>query len=90
MYYLGEEHDIRLKPGATPHALFTPRHVPLPLRSKVQEELDRMESIGVISKVDEPTPWCTGIVLVPKKEGAIRICVDLKPLNQNVLREVYP
>ena len=40
-------------------------------------------------KVDEPTPWCAGMVVVPKK-GAICICVDLKPLNENVLREVHP
>jgi len=49
-----------------------------------------MEALGVISKVDEPTPWCAGMVVVPKKEGAIHICVDLKPLNENVLREVHP
>ena len=49
-----------------------------------------MESIGVISKVDEPTPWCAGMVVVPKKSGAIRICVDLKPLNKCVLQEVHP
>ena len=30
------------------------------------------------------------MVVVPKKNGAIRICVDLKPLNENVLREVHP
>ena len=28
--------------------------------------------------------------MVPKKAGAIRICVDLKPLNEHVLREVHP
>ena len=49
-----------------------------------------MESIGVISRVEEPTAWCAGMVVVPKKEGKIRICVDLKPLNQHVLREVHP
>ena len=49
-----------------------------------------METIGVISKVDKPTPWCAGMVVVPKKEGDIRICVDLKPLNESVLREVHP
>ena len=36
------------------------------------------------------TPWCAGMVVVPKKEGAIRICVDLKPLNGNVFHEVHP
>jgi len=49
-----------------------------------------MESMQVISKIDEPTPWCAGMVVVPKKTGNIRICVDLKPLNESVQREVHP
>ena len=51
-----------------------------------------MESMGVISKLDTPTPWCMGMVVVPKKSGEVRICVDLKPkpLNESVLREVHP
>ena len=49
-----------------------------------------MQSLGVITKVDYPTPWCAGMVVVPKKSGEVRICVDLKPLNSNVLREVHP
>ena len=49
-----------------------------------------MEEMGVISKVNEPTPWCAGMVVVPKKSGAVRICVDLKALNENVLRETHP
>ena len=38
--------------------------------------------------MSEPTPWCAGMVTVPKESGAIRICVDLKP-HESVLREVY-
>ena len=53
---LGEDYEIHLKPEAVPQSLYVPRHVPLPLRPKIQEELDRMESLGIISKVDEPTP----------------------------------
>ena len=87
---LGEEYEIQLKSDAKPFSLFTARNVPLPLRKKVLQELDRMEHIGVISKVDQPTPWCAGMVVVPKKSGSIRICVDLKPLNESVLREVHP
>ena len=87
---LGEEYDIKLKEDVKPHAIFTPRHVPLPLRTKVQQELGRMENMGVISKVDEPTTWCAGMVVVPKKNGTIRICVDLKPLNEGVMHEVHP
>ena len=87
---LGEPYEIHLKTGAVPHCIFTPRHVPLPLRDKVKQELDRMESTGVITKIDDPTPWCAGMVVVPKKDGKIRICVDLKPLNECVLREIHP
>lgn len=86
----GEEYDIQLKPGAKPHALFTARNVPLPQRTRVRKELQRMEKSGVISKVGAPTPWCAGMVTVPKKDGTVRICVDLKPLNAHVLREVHP
>ena len=49
-----------------------------------------MEKEGVISKVSEPTEWCSGMVVVPKKSGKVRICVDLKPLNKSVRREVHP
>ena len=56
----------------------------------MQSELQRMQSMGVISPVHEPTPWCAAMVVVPKDSGAVRICVDLKPLNENVLREVHP
>ncbi|XP_061926289.1 uncharacterized protein K02A2.6-like [Entelurus aequoreus] len=85
---LKEPYRIELKKGATPYALSTPRRVPLPLREKVREELDRMETMGVISKVTEPTAWCSGMVVVPKpKQDKLRICVDLTKLNKAVKRE---
>ena len=39
---MSEEYKIRLKPDAKPHAVFTARHVPIPLREKVRLELQRM------------------------------------------------
>ena len=87
---IGEEYEIRLKDDVKPRALSTARNVPLPLRTKVQEELERMQSLGVISPVDEPSPWCAGMVVVSKPSGDVRICVDLKPLNEGVLREFHP
>ena len=87
---MGEEYTIQLKDGAKPHALHTPRRVPIPLQQKVKEELDRMQELGVISKVDQPSPWCAGMVAVPKQSGQVRICVDLRALNENVAREFHP
>eukprot|EP00731_Ephydatia_muelleri_P028828 Em0020g472a len=88
---MGVEYSIKLRPNAKPYALSTPRNIPLPLRSKVKEELTKMEKSGVISRVEGPTEWCAGMVVVPKKQSdSVRICVDLKPLNESVLRENYP
>ena len=83
------EHTIHLKEGATPFCLTTPTRVPLPLMKKVQEEIKRMEQLDVIEPIDEPTEWCSPIVVVPKADGRVRICVDLTRLNQAVRREVY-
>ena len=90
---LGElegEFSIKLTPNSTPYAITTPRRVALPLMPKVKEELQRMEKLGVISKVDVPTDWCACMVVVPKPDGRIRICVDLTKLNESVLRETHP
>ena len=87
---ISTEYKIQLKPDATPYALPTARNVLIPLRDKVKAELQRTLGLGVISKVDYPTPWCAGMVVVPKKTREVCICIDLKPLNSNVLREAHP
>ena len=84
------EYTIQLDPGAKPFALSTPRRVAVPLMGAVKQELERMETLGVISKIQEPTDWCSGMVVVPKSDGKVRICVDLTRLNQSVRRERHP
>ena len=86
----GKPYSIELKDDATPRALLTPRNVPIPLREEVKKELDRMELLGIISKVSEPTSWCAGMVIVPKRSGDVRLCIDLKALNESVMREAHP
>ena len=34
--------------------------------------------------------WCSNLVVVRKKNGAIRLCVDLKKLNVACERDLYP
>ena len=84
---LSDSYTIKLKEEATPFALTTPRRVPIPLLPKVRDELQRMENMGVITKIKEPISWCAGMVVVPKPNGKVRICVDLTKLNESVCRE---
>ncbi len=49
-----------------------------------------MERLGVISKISKPTDWVAPCIVVPKKNGKIRVCIDFTRLNQAVKREHYP
>ena len=81
------EYEIKLRPDSKPFAISVPRRVAVPLMGKVRAELERMERLGVIAKVEVPTDWCAGMVVVPKPDGNVRICVDLTKLNECVCRE---
>ena len=76
---------IRLKTGAEPvqHAA---RKLAFSIHAEVKDELDRMQKLGVITKVDEPTEWVNSMVVV-KQPGKLRICLDPTDLNKWVMRE---
>ena len=85
----GDPVRIRLKPDAQPYNLATPRRISAPLLKPLQEELNRMVANDIITPITEPTEWCSPIVVVLKKTGRIRLCVDYKRLNQSVMREQF-
>ena len=85
----GDPIHVEIKEGTTPYHLSAPRHIALPLLEKTEKEIQRMEELGVIKKVDEPTDWCHPIVLVEKPNGDLRICIDLTKLNLGIKREFY-
>lgn len=41
---------------------------------------------NVICKVIDPTAWVHPIVIAPKKDGGIRVCVDFTHLNTHIIR----
>ena len=87
---LEDDYKIKLFEDACSFSLTTPCRVAIPLLPKVKAELERMQALGVISHVEEPTDWCAGMVVVPKQSGEVRICVDLTRLNESVCRELHP
>ena len=68
----GFKADIKLQDDAK-SVFCKARPVPYALRQKAEEELHRLESQGVVKKV-ERSDWASPIVCVPKKDGSIRIC----------------
>ena len=50
---------------------------------RVATELKSMEMLKIIRKVEEPTDWCAGTVVVPKANGDIRICGDSTRLTNS-------
>lgn len=59
-----------------------------PIKDKVEEELKKMESQGVIEK--SISPWCSPLVPVRKKDGRIRICIDYRKLNSITKFNSFP
>ena len=87
---LKQPYMIQLRPHAVPFSQCMARRIPVPLLQLVKAELDRMERLGVIAKVTQPTDWCPGLVVVQKPNGKVRLCVDLTKLNESVRRERHP
>ena len=65
-----------------------PRRVPFSLRGKVCQLIDDMLKQGVI--VPSSSPWASPIVLVAKKDGTTRFCVDYRKLNAITKPDVFP
>ena len=75
-----------IKPVAQPV-----RRLPFGLRDKVDEKLDELLSKDIIEEIpNTPTEWVSPLVVVPKSDGDIRICVDMRKANEAIVRERHP
>ena len=86
--FKGIKARVELVEGAKP--VYTkPLRVPYALRPKVELELGKLEKAGVITPVTS-SEWATGVVVVPKKNGAIRLCGNYKTNVNPQLKTVSP
>ena len=64
------------------------RRIPYHLRKAVSKELEKLQEEDIIERVkDQPSPWISPIVCTPKKDGSIRLCVDMREANQAIERK---
>ena len=86
--YIPGKHIIVTDETAVP-VIHPCRKVPFALQDDLKEELERMESAGVIKKVHEPTDWVNSLVIVKKKSGKLRVCLDPRDLNRAIKRQHF-
>ena len=79
-----EKHNQIIDAKPTIHP---PRKVPLTILPKLKETLDCFETAGVVSRLDHPTKCVNSLVIVEKKDGSLRLCLDPKDLNKHILRD---
>jgi len=60
--------------------------VPIPLLEKTEAKLNAMVEEQLIRRIESATEWCAPLVVVPKRDGDVRICVDYSELNEYVIR----
>ena len=65
------------------HYQCIPPHMYNDMKAHIQEMLD----IGAIQKLQ--SPWASTVVLVQKKDGSLRFCIDLRMLNSWTIKDAY-
>lgn len=79
-------HTIHLKPGPPIKQRYRPRNSAM--QAIINAEVDKMLEAGII----EPSNslWSSLVVLVKKRDGAYRFCIDFRKLNQASEKDAYP
>ena len=79
------KHSIKL----TDYTPFKERYrcIPPHQYEEVKQHLKEMLEIGAIS--ESKSPWASAVVLVQKKDGSLRFCIDLRKLNSQTVKDAY-
>jgi hypothetical protein len=81
------DHAIELLPGAQPFRLRPYRYTPQQ-KDEIEKQVKEMLDNGVIQH--STSPFASPILLVKKKDGEWRLCVDYQRLNAHTVKNRYP
>ena len=80
---------VKHKINLTDEIPFKQRHrrIPPAMIDEVRAHLEQLAASGIIR--ESHSPWASNIVLVKKRDGSIRMCVDYRQLNKRTIRDSY-
>lgn len=76
-----------LEPEARPIVQKVRRLTPV-RQEAVRKQIESLLASGIIRPSD--SPWASPLVIVPKRDGNIRLCVDFRMLNHQTVPDRYP
>lgn len=83
----GIEHIIELEEGAKP-VMITPYRHPKRLKDEIEKTIKELLEMGHIRL--SKSPFASSVVLVKKKDGSLRMCIDYRVLNKRTIKNRYP
>ena len=82
---VGAKHEIDTEKSPNTSA---ERRAPFSLCTKIEQMVDEMLKAEVVQESD--SPWASPVVLVKKRDGGVRFCVDYRSLNAVTRKDVFP
>jgi len=58
------------------------------MKEPLKQTLAELTKLGIVTKVEEPTPWISNMVAI-MKPGKLRLCIDPRDLNKAIKRPKY-
>ena len=80
--------EHRVETGTAQPIALPMRRVAWAERDLIRDEVDKMRAQGVV--VESDSPWSSPPVLVKKKDGTVRFCIDYRNLNEVTVPDQYP